>query len=338
MDDIYFEQEKIPKIDPETLKRLSVLKPWRSFLAILMDWMIIIFCIVLCEWISYWFYPLAFVIAGTRFHGLEAMMHEATHYRLHPNKKINECMGELSVWPMGLSLLLYRKLRHFTHHKNIGTLRDSHLFQYHEKNSTRFDVPKPLLQLLKSCLMVAIKFPVEVWLGQLYSIANVLPRLSKQRGMLWIGFQISTWLLIVIGSIIFGPTIVWIYLLFFVLPLMWVAVFSRYIRLLTEHFGIPVNQQNSIRGSETRTVLVSWPIRALFWPHNLNYHIEHHWYPSVPFYNLPALHKLLKESPQAHQKMHITKGVKNLIHELTSVVNYAPVLLFLPADNYQSEK
>ena len=26
----------------------------------------------------------------------------------------------------------------------------------------------------------------------------------------------------------------------------------------------------------------------------MNYHIEHHMYPSVPYYNLPELHKLIK--------------------------------------------
>lgn len=322
MDDIYFAEEKIPKISTETLKQLSVLRPWRSFIAILMDWVIILLSIGLCEWIGYWIYPLAFVIVGSRFHGLEAMLHEATHYRLHPSKKINELIGELSVWPMGLSLYLYRKVRHFAHHKNIGTVRDSHIFLSYKKDPSRFAIPKPLPQLLKDCLTAAIRFPIEVWLGQLYSTAILLPRFSKKLGALWIGFQSITVLSIAICSVIFGPKILLVYFLFFVLPLMWVAIFSRYLRLLSEHFGIPGDQENSIRGSETRTVLVSWPIRVIFWPHNLNYHVEHHWYPSVPFYNLPALHKLLSKSQPARQRMHITIGVKHLIKELTTVVSY----------------
>lgn len=318
MDDLYIEQDKIPKIDTEILKRLSVLKPWRSLLAIFMDWTIIVLCIAVCEGISYWFYPLAFVIVGSRFHGLEAMMHEAAHYRLHPHKKVNEFIGELSVWPMGLSLFLYRKVRHFSHHKDFGTMRDAHMFMDYKKHSTRFDIPTPLPKLLKNCLIVAIKFPAEVWIGQIYAISKLLPRFSKTLGRGWVGFQLFTGLCIVVGSIIFNPKIALIYLLFLVFPLMWIAVFSRYVRLLTEHFGIPVSKQTLIPGSEIRTVLVPWPIRVLFWPHNINYHIEHHWYPSVPFYNLPGLHKLLQQSPQANQKMHVTRGIKNLLHELTS--------------------
>jgi fatty acid desaturase len=196
-------------------------------------------------------------------------------------------------------------------------VRDSHVFMY-KKHSTRFDVPTPLPKLLKNCLAVAINFPSEIWIGQIYATGKLLPRFSKNLGRLWIGFQLLTAACIVAGSIIFGLKILLIYLLFFVVPLMWVAVFSRYVRLLTEHFGISVHLQNSTPGSETRTVLVSWPVRVLFWPHNLNYHIEHHWYPSVPFYNLPKLHTLLQQSPQANQKMHITRGIKNLLQELTA--------------------
>jgi fatty acid desaturase len=28
-------------------------------------------------------------------------------------------------------------------------------------------------------------------------------------------------------------------------------------------------------------------------PRNVGFHLEHHWYPSVPFYRLPELHRLL---------------------------------------------
>jgi fatty acid desaturase len=318
MSDIYSGQNKIPKIETLKLKELSVLKPWRSLVAILMDWAIIIMSILLCEWISYWFYPLAFVIIGSRFHGLEAMMHEATHFRIHQNRIINEFLGELSVWPLWLSLFLYREKRHFSHHRNIGTQSDSHIYQTYNRFSQRFNIPKPLNQLIQNCIIAAFSFPVEIWWRQVQSNVKVLPRLSRMRGLLWILFQITTILTIILGSIFFSVKVAWVYLLFIFLPLMWIAVFSRYLRLLSEHFGIPEEKNNLVLGAETRTVIVNWPIRVIFWPHNMNYHLEHHWYPSVPFYNLPALHKILKESPQARLEMHITNGVQRLIQELTT--------------------
>jgi fatty acid desaturase len=318
MDDIYFETEKIPVIEPGTLRQLSKLQPWRSFSAIALDWLIIVLCVIVCEKVSYWFYPLTFVIVGTRFHGLEAMMHEATHFRLHSNKNINEFIGELSVWPMGLSVFLYRYVRHFSHHRNIGTSKDTHIFQLYRKHADRFDAPLSLIQLLKNCMIVALEFPRDVWLGQIYASVKLLPKLSKKHATLWIGFQLAILLFIIAASIDWGLKVLWIYLLFFVLPFAWVAVFSRYLRLLTEHFGIPSTEQSAVAGANTRTVLVSWPIRIMLWPHNLNYHVEHHWYPSVPFYNLPALHKLLYAVPQIRHRMHLTVGLKCLVGELTS--------------------
>jgi fatty acid desaturase len=318
IDDIYFAQEEIPRIEPDLLKKLSKLKPWRSFLAIALDWSVIILCIVVCEKVSYWFYPLAFVVAGTRFHGLEAMMHEATHYRLHSNRTINEFIGELSVWPMGLSVFLYRFLRHFSHHKNIGTMKDAHIFQSYKKYPDRFSIPLSPWRLFKNCVAVAVRFPSEVWLGQIYGSAKMLTTLSKSKARLWIGFQSAMLLFIIAGSIVWGLKVLWIYLLFFVLPFMWIAVFSRYLRLLSEHFGIPA-EERAVTGAGTRTVIVAWPIRVMLWPHNLNYHLEHHWYPSVPFYNLPALHRHLYASPDIRPQMHITAGLKNLLRELTSV-------------------
>jgi len=38
------------------------------------------------------------------------------------------------------------------------------------------------------------------------------------------------------------------------------------------------------------------PLQTFFFaPHQVNYHMEHHQYPSVPFFNLPKVHRLLKE-------------------------------------------
>ena len=274
-------------------------------------------CIALCESISYWLYPLAFIIVGTRQHGLEAMMHEATHYRLHPNRKVNDFIGELSVWPLGLSVYLYRNLRHFRHHKFIGTLKDPHISQSYKRNKDRYLIPATSAQLVKNCVVAALMFPVEVWLGPMYVTGKLLRMLSKQKAWLWIGFQLGMASFIVAGTLVWGWIVVKVYVLYFVLPQMWVAVFSRYLRLLAEHFGIPGGTETAVAGASTRTVLVCWPLRVMLWPHNLNYHLEHHWYPSVPFYNLPGLHKMLYRLPHVRKRMHVTKGLRALWEELT---------------------
>jgi fatty acid desaturase len=46
----------------------------------------------------------------------------------------------------------------------------------------------------------------------------------------------------------------------------------------------------------------SWLESIFILPRNVGYHIEHHWYPSVPFYRLPELHQHLmaREGFQTH--------------------------------------
>ena len=45
----------------------------------------------------------------------------------------------------------------------------------------------------------------------------------------------------------------------------------------------------------TRTTYANWLERLLFAPYYVNYHLEHHMMMGVPSYNLPKMHKLIKE-------------------------------------------
>src|SRR5438445_11912 len=61
-----------------------------------------------------------------------------------------------------------------------------------------------------------------------------------------------------------------------------------------------------------RTILLitapSTPEKFLLAPHNVHYHVDHHLYPSVPYYNLPRLHAQLLAQPEYMARAHITDG------------------------------
>lgn len=88
-----------------------------------------------------------------------------------------------------------------------------------------------------------------------------------------------------VGSIAIGSDAV---LWYWVVPLLLGQPVMRAIRM-TEHVGRP---QIKDRGKNTRSTLVSAPLRFLCW--NMNYHAEHHFAPAVPFHALPAFHERLK--------------------------------------------
>ena len=59
---------------------------------------------------------------------------------------------------------------------------------------------------------------------------------------------------------------------------------------LTQHAGLAENVLD--HRLNCRTVYMNPVIRFLYW--NMNYHVEHHMFPMVPYYTLPALHAEMK--------------------------------------------
>jgi fatty acid desaturase len=90
------------------------------------------------------------------------------------------------------------------------------------------------------------------------------------------------------------------------------------LRGLAEHHGVA----NEHTLDNARSVAPSWIERAVIAPCNVSYHLEHHLFPSVPFYNLGRLHALLMQQPDFVAGAHRTAGYVGIrggvVTELTS--------------------
>ena len=103
----------------------------------------------------------------------------------------------------------------------------------------------------------------------------------------------------------------WLYFFFWFLPMITALQVLLRIRGIAEHAGY---QQNPDQRMNARTVLN--PIQTfIFAPHNVNYHIEHHLYPAVPYFKLPELHRLLKNK-NALPEANIYPGYGKVLSEL----------------------
>jgi Na+-transporting NADH:ubiquinone oxidoreductase subunit F len=82
-----------------------------------------------------------------------------------------------------------------------------------------------------------------------------------------------------------------------ILPLMYVGLphlYGAWLMVMyghTQHTGLAENVLD--HRLNARTVYMNRIHRFLYW--NMNYHIEHHMFPLVPYHALPALHELVKE-------------------------------------------
>jgi fatty acid desaturase len=82
------------------------------------------------------------------------------------------------------------------------------------------------------------------------------------------------------------------YVVLWILPAITVQAVILRLRAVAEH-GAPAHTRSPFGAARTNIELPLWARVAMF-PHHVNYHLEHHLYPAVPHYNLPALHARLR--------------------------------------------
>jgi fatty acid desaturase len=94
---------------------------------------------------------------------------------------------------------------------------------------------------------------------------------------------------------------------YWIVPVMTSLAFILYVRSLAEHHGgAMIWDGDMLRGS--RHLDATWWEKFLLAPHNVHYHVDHHLYPSVPYYNLSRLHAQLLAQPEYIARAHITDG------------------------------
>ena len=82
------------------------------------------------------------------------------------------------------------------------------------------------------------------------------------------------------------------FLLYWIVPYCTWHIAIQYARLICEHSAVESEEEEY---AITRTTIPTFLELIFILPCNVGYHIEHHWYPSVPFYRLPDLHRELME-------------------------------------------
>src|SRR5690242_19912669 len=97
-----YDQKTDRFLDTATIRSLSQIRPWRGILQVALEWLGISIAIFVCN--RYWnpvLYVLTVMWIGARQNALAVMMHEAVHYRLLPNRKWNDWIGEVfTAWPV----------------------------------------------------------------------------------------------------------------------------------------------------------------------------------------------------------------------------------------------
>jgi fatty acid desaturase len=216
------------------------------------------------------------VLSGAALHALAILMHEAVHGNLFRRRTLDRWAGFFLGAPALLSCAAYRA-NHLLHHRHNRTALD----------------PDEFTNLSRNPAVLSAAFYAWPLLGMPAYLFHV-PIHALRRGTRTQRRQIALELCLLAGlyaAVVFSAVRlgrlgalldVWIY------PMAAASLLGA-VRGWAEHTmtlpGHPLTQTRTV----TSNALVS------FFMCNLNYHLEHHLYPGVPWYNLPQLHRLLEE-------------------------------------------
>jgi fatty acid desaturase len=238
------------------------------------------------------------LIIAARQHALAILMHEGVHFNLARDRVLNELLSNwFCAFPLGMVTSLYRRW-HLAHHAAPNTQDDPDYLE-HLKDG---DYQLPILRRTLFVLMLKdivganlIKWigSTTPWLGwpAVLKMGEETPMSASEKWQfvaLWGG----------VAGLIFGTGIyAYLIVIWYVPILMLLPAFAR-IRSIAEHnFQRSPDELHHTRHVDGRAIE-----RFFIAPLNINYHIAHHYFPSVPHYNLAALHRALLAHPEFRRK------------------------------------
>ena len=290
---------KVRRLPPEILRELTTLDNTRSTCAVLQTIASITTLIALAVWSQQgWVVLICIVLLGAQQHALFILLHDAAHYRLFANRTLNDGVGRLFGSLTGISMCTYRVV-HRLHHNHLFGPQDPDVALHGGYPRGKAYLLKKLLTDLSGLTAIktyryffgapskndhsdAVLRPLDDTSPQLRAAAH---RDSRTIAVAQITLPL---LIFTLGG---WEGLKW-YLLLWVVPLITVIHAILRLRAICEHGASP-DETSPLTAA--RTNLVGPLARLLLFPHHVNYHIEHHLYPAVPHYHLPALHRALQE-------------------------------------------
>lgn len=304
----------------DQVRRLSRVNGWRTTLLIAGIWLpimaVMAWSVVAPRW---WVYLIAGCVVASRMVAMGVLVHDAVHYLLYKNRLVNDLVADLFLaFPIGMATSLYRKT-HFQHHRFTNTDHDIDLAAQ-RTDSDWFEWPKNPREFAAVMARSVTGLNVhrgwvmyQHWAPWKHLGDPLSPAFPLWNRVLYVANTAAVYALFAWGF----STAPWVtakLMALYLIPGITLVNLSLRIRATAEHIGA----DNSEELRATRTVLPRWWERWLVAPFNVNHHLEHHLFPSVPGPNLAKLHRVLMQDHDFRTRAHLTRGYHGVMSELMS--------------------
>jgi len=274
----------------------------RGIIALIEDYLIIGIIISLCitafkylPILGACIYPIGIIIIGSRMRALATLLHESSHRVLAKNQKLNYMLGTFcSGYLIFQTFYTYEHSHVIQHHYDIGGETDSDYQYYKSQGLFEMKSLKEFLRLYLIPNLFLLKLPSNLW----YLISNrLLPKnfrdQERKAKLEYVSF-VAFWLILV-GFIIYFDLMLY-FLLFWMIPYITTFQIINSIIEVCEHFPIIESGEKDIHVSRNRN---GNRFELFFFGiHAENYHLVHHKYAGIPFWNLKKAHAIMLQDEE----------------------------------------
>jgi len=298
------------------VRELSQISGGRALAAIARQWAVIVsttaLFVIFSPHLSWrlWLpaYLAACLVIATRQHAFLAIVHEGAHYRLLLNRRWSNFLSDFfCAFPVGMSTDVYRRL-HLLHHQHTNTAEDPDWVGMQMQEDWHW--PKDHLATAKLFAFDLLGLAAHKILLLLFMWSPWQAALHKHISLSWAErFRLIAFIMLVVTTLTITHFWGWFFLLWVVPICTFLGAMVR-MRAVAEHLVCP--SENEL--NESRHVDASLLERLTIAPLNVNYHLAHHLFPSVPWYNLPRLHARLQQLEVFHRQAKISTSYLSLKH------------------------
>ncbi|AZD31600.1 fatty acid desaturase family protein [Pseudomonas chlororaphis] len=225
-----------------------------------------------------WGLALAVLVLGNQLHAFTVLQHDCGHASGFRSAALNLWVGRFMAWFIVFPFSSFTEC-HKYHHRYLG---DPH------KDPDDWNYTGGVKWMF---LRIAVFVPRFIYFSLVRYGKAVRNRVLRE-----LAFNLLS--MAAIGAWCYSQGLMLQFVLIFIVPLLLLALVINPISRGYEHFPMATLEVGDPQRLDLakNTVTVSDRLIGLLWA-NINYHVEHHIYPGVPFVNLPRLAALLDNKP-----------------------------------------
>ncbi len=281
----------------EKLDTLSETNNYRAFLGILIDYLFIGASVYMVS-ISWYFYPLAVLLIGTRQRAFVTLLHDAGHGVLFKNTRLNDFVGKYCTgYLIFLGFDDYINSHVVHHHNYIGNDEKDPDLKFYNYFGLYEDLDKKAF-IRKHLLKPMLFGNVLIYAKALFNDRVGYVKEGSKEAII-----MMTYWTVIIGVFAWQGWLFYLILLWFV-PFFIIFPWQGWFIGISEHFLL-IKNPNEIDKSWNR---FSHPLEAFFSSiHNENYHLTHHLRPDIPYWNLKKAHQIMMDD-EKYKDLNIDMG------------------------------